>query len=87
MTTTTIVSELTLAHIALDLDAPATPLRQPPDPAHAVLTCRQYLARCQKLLYAAQTAQEQREAELWVMNAERQLTRWQAALDRQAVQP
>lgn len=59
---------------------------QPPDPAHAVLTCRQYLARCQKLLSAAQTAQERMSAEMWVMNAERQLTRWKAALDRQVVQ-
>jgi len=55
----------------------------PTDPAQAVVSCEQYLARCERLLREAQTAQERRTAELWVINAERQLTRWQAALARQ----
>lgn len=78
--------ELTMAHIALDLDAPPAPARVPTDPAIAVASCQQYLARCQELLCAAQTAQERESAELWVWNAESQLQRWQAALERQVVQ-
>lgn len=82
MTTQNIVPELTLAHIALDLDAPATPAPQPPDPAQATETCRQYLTRCQELLNAAQTHDARQLAQFWVINAERQLVRWQAALER-----
>ena len=59
---------------------------QPPDPAQAVETCRQYLARCVRLLESAQTPVEQLEARLWIDNADRQLARWQAAADRQGVQ-
>ena len=76
--------ELTLAHIALHLDAPAAPPLQPTDPAIAVASCQQYLARCQRLLEAAQTAQERESAELWVWNAQGQLDRWQAVLQRQS---
>lgn len=78
--------ELTLAHIALDLDAPPRPAPAPPDPAYAVETCRQYLARCQLLLSEARTPQERESAELWVWNAESQLQRWQAVLARQGGQ-
>ena len=81
-----IVPELTLAHIALDLDAPTAPPQSPPDPRLAVATCQQYLARCEQLLSAAQTAQERESAELWVWNARGQLARWQAALERRMVQ-
>ena len=59
---------------------------QPPDPVQAVESCRQYLTRCVRLLESAQTPVEQLEARLWIDNAERQLTRWQAALERQGVQ-
>ena len=55
---------------------------QPPDPAQAVATCQQYLARAVRLLEAAQTPLEQREAELWIDNAERNLTKWTRALER-----
>ncbi len=75
--------ELTLAHIAMDIDAPPAPAKIPTDPACAVASCREYLDRCQRLLASAQTAQEHRDAELWVWNAENQLDRWQAVLARQ----
>lgn len=75
--------ELTMTSIALNLDAPPAPARIPTDPAFAVETCQQYLARCQRLLSDARTAQERRDAELWVWNAEGQLERWQATLERQ----
>lgn len=55
---------------------------QPPDPAQAVVTCLQYLARAVRLLETAQTPLEQREAELWIDNAERNLHKWQRALER-----
>ena len=58
------------------------PPTQPPDAAQAVATCRQYLARAVRLLETAQTPTEQREAELWIDNAERNLTKWQRALER-----
>ena len=58
------------------------PPTQPPDPAQAVATCRQYLARAVRLLETAQTQTERREAELWIDNAERNLTKWQRALER-----
>lgn len=51
-----------------------------------VESCRQYLARCHEQLRDARTAQERRNAELWIINAERQLARWQAAAERQGVQ-
>ena len=57
---------------------------QPPDPAQAVATCQQYLARAVRLLETAQTPLEQREAELWIDNAERNLNKWQRALERNA---
>ena len=76
--------ELTLAHIALHLDAPPAPALIPTDPAIAVVSCRQYLDRCQRLLASAQTAQERESAELWVWNAQGQLDRWQAVLQRQS---
>ncbi len=78
------VPELTMAHIALNLDAPPAPAKIPPDATQAVETCTQYLARCQHLLASAQTAQEREDAELWVWNAEGQLERWQAVLHRQS---
>mgnify|MGYP001610563148 CR=1 FL=1 len=78
-------NELTMAHIALNLDAPPAPAKVPTDPAFAVETCTQYLARCQRLLASAQTAQERESAELWVWNAENQLRHWQAALQRQSI--
>ena len=74
---------LTLAHIALNLDAPPAPARIPTDPAVAVVSCQQYLARCQRLLSEARTAHERESAELWVWNAQGQLDRWQAVLARQ----
>ena len=77
-------NELTLAHIALHLDAPPAPALIPTDPAIAVVSCRQYLDRCQRLLASAQTAQERESAELWVWNAQGQLDRWQAVLQRQS---
>ena len=77
-------TELTMAHIALNLDAPAAPAKVPTDPVIAVVSCREYLERCQRLLASAQTAQDRRDAELWVWNAEGQLERWQAVLARQA---
>lgn len=55
----------------------------PPDAAHAVQTCQQYLARCQTLLEAAQTAPERAYAQFWIINAERQLDRWRAIADRE----
>ena len=58
------------------------PPTQPLDPAQAVATCRQYLARAVRLLETAQTQTERREAELWIDNAERNLTKWQRALER-----
>lgn len=76
--------ELTLAHIALQLDAPPPPARVPSDPAIAVESCQQYLARCQRLLSEARTPQERESAELWVWNAQGQLDRWEAVLARQA---
>ncbi len=76
--------ELTLAHIALNLDAPPAPARIPPDPAFAVETCQQYLDRCRQLLNDARTPQERDSAELWVWNALGQLERWQAVLHRQS---
>ena len=75
--------ELTLSHIALDLDRPAAPAFQPPDPAHAVIVCEQYVERCQALMQYARTASERAFAQFWIDNAERQLTRWRAALERQ----
>ena len=75
--------ELTLAHIALDLDRPPAPARQPTDPAHAVLVCEQYLARCHALMQYARTPDEHAFAQFWIDNAERQLVRWRAALERQ----
>lgn len=77
------VPELTLTAIALGLDAPPNPPMQPTDPAMAVNVCREYLSRCIRQLEAARTPLERREAELWIDNAERQLERWQAALERQ----
>lgn len=78
-------SELTLARIALDLDAPPAPARQPTDPAHAVVVCEQYLERCQALMPFARTTEQHDFAQFWIDNAERQLMRWRAARDRQAV--
>ena len=77
--------ELTLASIALDLGAPAAPLKLPTDPAQAVETCEHYLERCQRLLRDARTAQERESAELWVWNAQGQLDRWRAVLARQSI--
>lgn len=79
------VPELTLARIALDLDAPAAPPKQPTDPAKAVVVCEQYLERCQALMPFARTADQRAFAQFWIDNAERQLDRWRAARDRQAV--
>ncbi len=76
--------ELTLASIALDIGAPPAPAKVPTDPAFAVETCTQYLERCQRLLASAQTAQERESAELWVWNAQGQLERWKAVLQRQS---
>ena len=58
---------------------------QPPDPVQAVESCQQYLERCVRLLESAQTHEAQQLAQFWIDNAERQLTRWQAALERQGV--
>ncbi len=80
-------TELSLASIMLNLDAPPAPAKVPTDAAFAVETCTQYLERCQRLLASAQTAQERESAELWVWNAEGQLERWQAVLARQGVRP
>lgn len=76
--------ELTLAHIALHLDAPPAPPMQPTDPSIAVADCESYLARCKRQREAAQTAQEREIAQLWVWNAEGELDRWQAVLQRQS---
>lgn len=56
---------------------------QPPDPQAAVETCRQYLARCQELMQYARTPDQRSFAQFWIDNADRQLARWQAQLDRQ----
>lgn len=77
------MSDLTLAHIALGLDAPPMPPRQPPDAARAVESCQQYVTRCQELMQHAHTSEQRQFAQFWIDNAERQLARWQAALDRQ----
>lgn len=77
--------KLTLAHIALDLDRPQVPPRQPPDPAKAVIACEQYVVRCQELMTHARTSEQRAFAQFWIDNAERQLERWQAALARQRV--
>lgn len=82
---TTIVPELTMARIALNLDAPPPPAPVPPDPAKAVVVCEQYLERCRALMQYARTADQRQFAQFWIDNAERQLERWQAARDRQAV--
>lgn len=82
MTTQNIVPELTLAHIALDLDAPATPAPQPPDPIKAVVVCRQYLERCEALMQHARTPDQRNFAQFWIDNAQRQLDRWQAQVER-----
>ena len=68
-----IMPELTLAHIALHLDAPAAPALIPTDPAVAVVSCRQYLDRCKRQLEAAQTAQERRDAEAGPRRPRRQI--------------
>jgi hypothetical protein len=78
--------QLTMAHIALGLDAPPAPPRQPPDPAQAVVVCEQYLERCHALMQYAHTPDQRSFAQFWIDNAERQLARWQAALARQGVQ-
>ena len=75
--------ELTLAHIMLNLEAPPAPAKVPTDPVVAVESCRQYLDRCQRLLSEARTPQERESAERWVWNAQGQLDRWQAVLQRQ----
>lgn len=74
--------ELTLARIALDVDRPAAPARIPPDPAKAVAACEQYVDRCKALMDYARTADERAFAQFWIDNAERQLARWRAALER-----
>lgn len=45
-------------------------------------SCQQYLARCQQLLSEAATTEERRLAWFWVINAERQLAKWQGLADR-----
>lgn len=82
MATSQSIPELTLAHIALDLDAPSAPAHQPPNAAHAVVVCQQYLERCQALLQQARTPDQRDFAQFWIDNAQRQLDRWQARADR-----
>lgn len=77
---------LTLARIALDYDRPAAPAHQPPDPASAVIACEHYLIRCHDLMTHARTADERAFAQFFIDNAERQLLRWRAALERQGAQ-
>ena len=77
------VPELTLAIIALDIGAPPAPPKQPTDPAEAIAACTGYRARCEQLLHQAHTADDRLEAQLWIDNADRQIERWQAALERQ----
>ncbi len=72
-----------MSELTLDIDA--LPAKVPTDPTFAVVTCQQYLARCQRILSEARTAQERESAELWVCNAEGQLERWQAVLTRQSI--
>lgn len=75
--------ELALARIALDYDRPAAPAHQPPDPVSAVVACEQYVARCHELMTHAHNAEERAFAQFFIDNAERQLLRWRAALERQ----
>jgi len=77
------MSHLTLASIALGLDTPPAPPLLPTDPAVALAECERYYQRCLLQLSNARTPDERLEAEVWVINAERQKERWQAALARQ----
>lgn len=45
-------------------------------------SCQQYLARCQELLAEAQSREARALAMFWVINAERQLAKWQGMADR-----
>ena len=77
------IPELTLTIIALNLDAPTAPPKEPTDPAEALIECHGYLDRCNTMLRQAQTYHERLEAQIWIDRAERQITYWQAARDRQ----
>ena len=81
---TDIVPELTLASIALDIGAPPAPALIPSDPAEALAECQRYHQRCVLQEQHARTPEDRLEAQIWVINAERQVARWQAAVARQA---
>lgn len=55
---------------------------QPPDPALAVKAYQGCRARAEQQLRDAQTDDDRQMAQFWIDNADRQLLRWQAALER-----
>lgn len=61
---------------------PSASAMAPPEPHEAIYFCRRYLANAQQQLAAAQTREERMDAELWVDNAQRNLDKWQRALER-----
>lgn len=57
-------------------------LPQPPDPAQAVKAYQGCRARAEQQLRDAETDDDRQMAQFWIDNADRQLLRWLAVLER-----
>lgn len=55
---------------------------QPPDPNEAIHAYQGCRRRAEQQLRDAQTIEDRQMAQFWIDNAERQLLRWQAVVDR-----
>ena len=75
--------ELTMAAIALNLDAPPAPAMLPSNPQEALAVFERRYLEAHAQLERATTPTDRADAWMWIDAFDREIVRWQAALARQ----